>query len=71
MKPKLYLAFVNGVLSKSGDRWHDTALLPDGAYIYYRVGTSEDWYYVIRGTATPINLADVPKELRLTLLLFN
>ena len=41
--------------------------LPDGAY----VKTPKYWYIVLAGTMTPINLSDIPPEVRLNCLLMD
>lgn len=40
--------------------------IPDGAYIRY---PSKNWYKQFHGTKTPINLWDIPKEVRVNCLL--
>lgn len=43
--------------------------LPDGAYVYAPRGDQTYWYLVRFCNAEPINLCDVPKELRTYVLL--
>lgn len=40
--------------------------LPDGAYVRFPSG---NWYMQFHGTKTPINLCDIPNEVRVNCLL--
>lgn len=65
MKP--ILVFYAGLLYGEYDQYPPAREMPDGAYLYcHKLDT---WYVAMHRGWTPINLSDVPKELRTYLLL--
>jgi len=49
--------------------WPGAHSLPDGCYMLMSMQRSRDWYVKQHGSLTPIELSDVPLELRTLLLL--
>lgn len=64
---KHYLVFYAGLLYDEYDRVPWASQMPEGSYLYDS-GTGH-WFVLIPGGWTPINLCDVPPELRTYLLL--
>jgi len=64
------LVFHNGVLEGDYDTWQNPTKVPKGAYSYWADAQRKGrWYFMQPGNPTPINQSDVPKELRLQLVL--
>lgn len=66
-----YLVFYAGLVygEYEGGDWGGVSItLPDGAYMLFN---KKLWYAKRHSSLTPINLCDVPKELRLLTLLLN
>lgn len=68
---KLVTVFYAGQLHEEADKWIPVHTIPDGAYVLNQNKAGATWYVIRYGGATPINLSDVPKELRLLLLIIN
>ena len=64
------IVFYAGLLYDEYPTWQRAATLPDGAYIFDtdKKGGGQ-WYIVNFASAMPINLCDVPKELRTWVLI--
>ena len=60
------LVFLDGVLLAEYDEWPQAGRIPNGTYLLTKQG---DWYRKYRNNSSPINLCDVPKELRLAVVL--
>lgn len=63
---KACTVFWNRRIWKEDNYWINSRDCPDGAYM---LQNSRTWYVVMGRGFTPINLCDVPKELRLLALL--
>ena len=62
------LAFYEGQLYAEYANWDYPSKVPNGAYLRFRSG---NWYRTYDGFLDPINLWDVPEELKPVLLLLD
>jgi hypothetical protein len=62
-----FTAYLNNEVIKDTDKFIYFSDLPEGAYVYKEV--TKAWYHVRFRNGMPINLSDVPKELRLLRLI--
>lgn len=64
----LYHVFYAGQLYGEYEKWRDLLYIPDGAYLR----TNRNfWYLQFHGHKSPINLCDIPNEVRVLCLLLD
>lgn len=68
MKYNTVFSIEGGVLAED-DVWIPYENVPEGSYLYRQHSCT--WYIRMGTSYTPINLSDVPKELKLLVLLLN
>lgn len=65
---RTYYVFYAGQLYGEFEESKSLLDLPDGAYIRF---PSKNWYIQFHGTKSPINLCDIPNEVRVLCLLLD
>lgn len=70
---KACTVFHGGAIFAEADEWIKSGQLPNGAYIRTHVKwrRSSDWYVTRHGNVSPINLCDIPKEIKMIMLLLD